>query len=63
MVQKGKEVRNYYRQDGFLFVADHVTKTVTVPQSFDEGTNGENYPPEVYEHIKNDKYYVQLTIE
>ena len=56
-------VRNYYRKDGFIFVVDHIIKTVSVPQSFNEGTNGENYPPKVYEHIKDDKYFVKLTIE
>lgn len=59
MVQKGSDVRKYYRKDGFVFVADHVTKTVSVPQSVEE----EDYPDEIKAHLKDDKYFKQLTIE
>lgn len=54
-----KEPRTYYRKDGYVFVADHVVKHVSVPRSVEE----EDYPQEILDHIKKDKYFKQLTIE
>lgn len=59
MVQKGEDLVNYYRKDGFIFVADHSIKTVTVPQSVEEV----DYPEEIKKHLKDDRYFKQLTIE
>lgn len=56
---KSPEPRNYYRKDGFVYVADHVTKTVDCPQSADK----EDYPEEVKKHIDLSGYAIQLTIE
>jgi len=53
------EVRQYFRHGGYIYVADHVTKTVSAPQSVDES----DYPDEVKEFINNTKYKIQLTIE
>lgn len=52
-----KQPRTYYRKDGYVFMADHVIKTVVVPSSIEE----EGYPEEILNHLKKDKYYKQLT--
>jgi hypothetical protein len=59
MIQEGKIVLNYYRKDGYIFTADHITRTVSVPQSIKE----EDYPDEIKAHLKDDEYFKQLTIE
>lgn len=57
MLSKGKSIRDYHRKDGFVYVVDHITKTVSVPQSVDE----KDYPEEVTEQLKI--YFKQLNIE
>jgi len=54
-----KEPRLYFRKDGYIFVVDHITKTVSVPQSIEE----DSYPDEVKTYLKEKNYYKQLTIE
>ncbi len=55
---KKKVPRTYYRKAGYIFIADHVLKTVFVPLSYDE----EHYPIEILDYIRKDKYYKKLSV-